>query len=67
MSACARQVEEALNLGGSDAAAIRYLAEAAELTHARSAIIELSGLQQFERPSPAITNYDGLLSQEVAP
>jgi hypothetical protein len=60
-------VEEALNLGCSDAAAIRHLAEAADLTHARSAIIELSRLQQLERPLPAITNYDGLLSQEVAP
>ncbi len=43
-------VEEALNLGCSDAAAIRHLAEAADLTHARSAIIELRDLQQFERP-----------------
>ena len=43
-------VEEALNLSCSDAAAIRHLAEAADLTHALSAIIELSGLQQFERP-----------------
>jgi hypothetical protein len=60
-------VEEALNLGCSDAAAIRHLAEAADLGHARSAIIEIGGLQQFERPLPAITNYDGLLSQEVAP
>ena len=60
-------VEEALKLGCSDAAAIRHLAEAADLGHARSAIIEIGGLQQFERPLPAITNYDGLLSQEVAP
>jgi len=57
-------VEEALNLGCSDAAAIRHLAEAADLTHARSAIIELGGLQHSDRPLPALTDYDGLLSQE---
>ena len=45
-------VEAALELGCFDAAAIRHLAEAAELSHARSAIIEIGGLQQFERPLP---------------
>jgi len=34
-------VEEALNLGCADAAAIRHLVEAADLTHARDVIIEL--------------------------
>jgi transposase len=60
-------VEEAISLGCADAAAIRHLVETADLTHARSAIIEVAGLQQFERPLPTVTNYDGLLSQEVAP
>ena len=59
-------VEEALNLGCSDAAAIRHLAGAADLTHARSAIIELGALSRFERPLPVMTDYDGLLGQEVA-
>jgi hypothetical protein len=60
-------VEEAITLGCADAAAIRHLVETADLTHARSTITELAGLEQFERPLPAIKNYDGLLSPEVAP
>ena len=59
-------VEEAIALGCADAAAIRHLVEAADLAHARSAIIELGALSRFERPLPAMTDYDGLLSQEVA-
>ena len=35
--------------------------------HARSAIIELGALSRFERPLPVMTDYDGLLGQEVAP
>jgi transposase len=60
-------VEEAITLGCSDAAAIRHLAGAADLTHARSAIIELGALSRFERPLPVMTDYDGLLGQELAP
>jgi hypothetical protein len=60
-------VEEAVNLGCADAAAIRHLVEAADLTHARDAIIELDTLSRFERPLPVMTEYDGLLDQEVAP
>jgi hypothetical protein len=41
--------------------------EAADLTHARQAIIELDALSRFERPLPVLTDYDGLLDQEVAP
>ena len=60
-------VEEAVSLGCADAAAIRHLVEAAELTHARDAIIELDTLSRFERPLPVMTDYDGLLDQEVTP
>jgi hypothetical protein len=60
-------VAEAITLGCSDAAAIRHLAGAADLAHARSAIIELGALSRFERPLPVMTDYDGLLGQEVAP
>jgi len=60
-------VEEAVSLGCADAAAIRHLVEAADLTHARQAIIELNTLSRFERPLPVLTDYDGLLDQEVAP
>jgi hypothetical protein len=60
-------VEEAVSLGCADAAAIRHLVEAADLTHARQAIIGLDALSRFERPLPLLTDYDGLLDQEVAP
>jgi hypothetical protein len=60
-------VEEAIALGCTDGAAVRHLVEAADLTHARSALIELGALARFERPLPAITDYDGLLRPEVAP
>jgi transposase len=60
-------VEEAVSLGCADAAAIRHLIEAADLTHAGQAIIELDTLSRFERPLPVLTHYDGLLDQQVAP
>jgi transposase len=59
-------VEEALSLGCSDAAAIRHLAEAADLVRARSTIVELGALSRYERPLPVLTDYDGLLGQEAA-
>jgi hypothetical protein len=59
-------VEEALSLGCSDAAAIRHLAEAADLVRARSAIVELGALSRYERPQPSLSDYDRLLGQEVA-
>jgi len=60
-------VQKALALGCSDAAAIRHLVETADLTRAPSTIVELGALSRFERPLPVMTDYDGLLSQEVAP
>ena len=60
-------VEEAVSLGCADAAAIRHLVEAANLAHARNAIIELDTLSRFERPLPVISDYDRLLDQEMAP
>ena len=60
-------VENALALGCSDAAAIRHLVGAADLAHTRSAIIELGELSRFERPLPVMSDYDRLLTQEVAP
>jgi hypothetical protein len=59
-------VEEALSLGCSDAAAIRHLAETADLARARSTIIELGALSRYERPQPSLTDYDGLLGQEAS-
>jgi hypothetical protein len=59
-------VEEALSLGCSDAAAIRHLAESADLVRARRTIVELGALSRYERPKPSLTDYDGLLGQEAA-
>ena len=60
-------VEEALALGCADVAAMRHLVEGADLVRARDAIIELGALSRYERPAPVMTDYDGLLGQEVAP
>jgi transposase len=60
-------VQEALALGCWDGAAIRHLAQAADLRHARSTMLEIGALSRFERPLPVMTDYDGLLSPEVAP
>jgi len=60
-------VDEAMTLGCADAAAIRHLVGAAELVHARGALIEVGALSRFERPLPVLTGYDGLLDQAVAP
>jgi hypothetical protein len=47
--------------------AVRHLVEAVDLTHAREAFIELDALSRFERPLLVMTDYDGLLDQEVTP
>lgn len=60
-------VEQAVGLGCADAAAVRHLVEATDLTHACEALIELDSLARFERPLPVMTDYDRLLDQEVAP
>jgi hypothetical protein len=59
-------IEQAVALGCADAAAIRHLITADDLVRARSEIIELGALSRFERPLPVMTDYDGLLSQEMA-
>jgi len=60
-------VAEALALGCADAAAVRHLVEAVDLTHARETLIELDALSRFERPLPVMADYDGLLGPEVTP
>jgi hypothetical protein len=59
-------IEEALALGCSDVAAIRHLAEAADLIRARSTIVELGALSRYERPQPSLADYDALLGQRAA-
>jgi transposase len=59
-------VEAALALGCSDAAAIRHLVETADLARTRSTLVELGVLARYERPQPALNDYDALLGQEAA-
>ena len=52
-------VEEAVTLGCSDAAAIRHLAAAADLSRMRAArSSSWASLSRFERPLPVMTDYD---------
>jgi hypothetical protein len=60
-------VDQAVTLGCAEAAAIRHLVEAVDLTHARDGLGELGALSRLERPAPVMIDYDGLLDQEVAP
>ena len=61
-----RSVEAALALGCADAAAVRHLVEAEALVHVRSALLAVDALERFERPLPAVHDYDRLLSPETA-
>jgi hypothetical protein len=54
-------VEQALNLGCTDAAAVRHLLVFGELGHAPVEGFELHGLERYERPLPQIDEYDQLL------
>jgi hypothetical protein len=55
-------IEAALDLGCTDAAAIRHLIAAESLVHERPApLVELGVLSQYERPQPEVNAYDHLL------
>jgi len=56
-------IEEALKLGCSDAAAIRYLLTAEQLEKEKPEAVELGSLISYERPQPTMEAYDQLLSQ----
>jgi len=58
-------VEESLALGCTDAAAVRHLLTANELSHARSEPFRLSGLERYDRPLPQMQEYDLLLSVDA--
>jgi transposase len=55
-------VDQALALGCTDAAAVRHLLHAADLTHAPGTVLDLGGLERYQRPLPVMTEYDLLLS-----
>lgn len=58
-------VQEALEIGCTDAAAVRHLLVYGELSHAPVERLALGGLERYERPLPVISDYD-LLLDEVA-
>jgi hypothetical protein len=57
-----RVVEQSLALGCTDAAAVRHLLRATELNRPRTELVELNGLERYERPLPQMNEYDQLLS-----
>src|ERR1022692_1423820 len=58
-------VQQALDLGCTDAAAVRHLLVFGELGHAPVERFALHGLERYERPLPEMNEYD-LLLDEVA-
>jgi hypothetical protein len=52
-------------LGCTDAAAVRHLLTATELPRPRTELLELNGLERYERPLPQMSEYDELLSISV--
>lgn len=54
-------IEQALSLGGSDVAVIRYLLERTE-ARAPVAALEVGWLDRYERPLPSLQDYDRLLT-----
>jgi transposase len=55
-------VEKALALGCTDAAAVRHLLTATELGRSRTELLQLHGLERYERLLPQMNEYDQLLS-----
>ena len=56
-----KAVEQSLALGCTDAAAVRHLLVAGELTHREKPMREIGSLERYERPLPVLADYDGLL------
>jgi hypothetical protein len=54
-------VETTVALGCQDSAAVRHLLAAAQLQHPVVAPLQLDLLARFDRPAPAVTEYDRLL------
>ena len=56
-----KAIEQALALGCTDSAAVRHLLTAATLTHGERPLQEIGLLERYERPVPALNDYDQLL------
>ena len=57
--------QQALRLGCSDAAAVRYLMTQARLKRPAPPRLEVAALRAYERPLPEVNAYDALLTAEV--
>ena len=58
-----RAIEQALSLGGSDVAVIRYLLERERMEpRTKGALMEVGWLDRYERPAPNLLDYDRLLA-----
>jgi len=56
-------VEQALDMGVSDVAAIRYLLEIERMEkRAPAEALEVGWLERYERPQPTLQEYDSLLA-----
>jgi hypothetical protein len=55
-------VEQALELGCMDVAAIRHLLMTDQLQHPVAEVIEIGALAAYERPLPTMAEYDQLFS-----
>ena len=59
-------MEQALEMGVSDVAAIRYLLELERLEkRAPAEVLDVGWLTRYERPQPTLYEYDGLLPNGV--
>ena len=56
-------VETALELGGADPAAVRYLVTAEAQARTRPDPIDVGRLQRYARPLPVLTDYNRLLAE----
>ena len=61
----AQAISSALELGCTDAAAVRYLLTAAHLDHRQVERVALAQLLQYERSLPVVRDYDRLPGMEV--
>jgi transposase len=61
-----KAIAQALELGCTDAAAVRYLMQSSSLVHRPVELLELPNLARYEQPQPVITSYDQLLSSRTS-
>jgi hypothetical protein len=60
-AALTRAIEEALDLGVYDSAAVQHLLETPQLARVQSAVVDVGVLEVYERPQPVLDGYDALL------